>query len=234
MGAERLQTLDWPAVGSSLTDRGFAELPQVLTARECCDLIALYGEADLFRSRIEMARFRFGQGEYQYFRYPLPPLVEALRQALYPCLAPVANAWAGKLGAPQRYPERLETLLAECHRAGQIRPTPLMLRYGPGDFNCLHQDLYGAIAFPLQVVFFLSQPGDDYSGGEFLLVENAPRAQAMGRALVPRRGDALAITTRYRPAEGKRGAYRVGVRHGVSPVTRGERWTLGIIFHDGE
>jgi hypothetical protein len=226
--------IDWDQASSSLTDRGFAELPQILSAEECKDLVALYPRQELFRSRIDMAQYRFGKGQYQYFCYPLPPLIEELRQRLYPRLATVANTWAGLFQDDKQFPNTLNTLLDRCHEAGQTRPTPLMLRYEAGDFNCLHQDIYGAVAFPFQVVFFLSQPQDDYSGGEFLLVENPPRAQAMGRALRPNQGDALIITTRHRPAAGKRGTYKVSVRHGVSPVTAGLRWTMGIIFHDAE
>jgi hypothetical protein len=217
----------------SLTTRGFAQLPAVLTPAQCADLIALYSDPDRFRTRIDMQQYRFGRGEYQYFRYPLPPIVDHLRHSLYAALAPIANRWSDLLHTP-KFPDTLDALLEHCHARGQTRPTPLMLRYGPGDFNCLHQDLYGEIAFPFQVVCFLSEPGRDYTGGEFLLVENPPRAQSMGRALLPRQGDALVITTRYRPAAGKRGSYRVGVRHGVSEVTAGNRWTLGIIFHDAE
>jgi hypothetical protein len=226
--------IDWDRAAQSLTELGFAELPQVLCVRECEDIIALYPREELFRSRIDMAHYRFGRGEYQYFRYPLPRLVEELRHALYPRLAAVANAWAALLQDDDRFPDTLDTLLEQCHQRGQTRPTPLMLRYGPGDFNCLHQDIYGPVAFPFQVVFFLSQPQQDYYGGEFLMVENPPRAQAMGRALRPNQGDALVITTQYRPATGKRGVYKVKVRHGVSPVTAGQRFTMGIIFHDAE
>jgi len=224
--------IDWDRAAASLTERGFAELPSVLTDEQCRGLIELYPRHDLFRSRIDMTQYRFGKGEYQYFRYPLPPMVEVLRRNLYPRLAAVANHWATLMGSGDRFPDTLETLLEQCHNQGQTRPTPLLLRYGAGDYNCLHQDIYGPVAFPFQVVFFLSQPDHDYSGGEFLLVENPPRAQAMGRALRPNRGDAVVITTRHRPATGKRGVYRVAVRHGVSPVTEGHRWTLGIIFHD--
>lgn len=226
--------IDWDRASASLTDRGFAELPQILSAEECKDLVALYPRQELFRSRIDMAQYRFGRGQYQYFCYPLPPLIEELRQRLYPPLATVANTWAGLFQDDNQFPTTLNTLLERCHEVGQTRPTPLMLRYEAGDFNCLHQDIYGALAFPFQVVFFLSQPQDDYSGGEFLLVENPPRAQAMGRALRPNQGDALIITTRHRPAAGKRGTYKVSVRHGVSPITAGRRWTMGIIFHDAE
>jgi hypothetical protein len=226
--------VQWDEAAASLAERGFARLGRLLTPRDCDALIRLYGDASLFRSRIEMQQYRFGRGEYQYFRYPLPPLVEKLRHELYAGLAPVANQWAEQLGDAARFPDSLDALLARCHGEGQKRPTPLMLRYGAGDYNCLHQDIYGAIAFPFQVVCFLSQPGRDYRGGEFLLLENPPRAQSMGRVLAPEQGEAVAITTRHRPVEGKRGFYRVGVRHGVSEVTSGERWTLGIIFHDAE
>jgi len=229
----KTDTLNWDAIETSLDERGFATLPAVLTAAECDGLIALYANPDLFRSRIDMARFRFGRGEYQYFQYPLPPLVQTLRETLYEKIAPIANRWAPSIGT-QEFPAALSELTELCHQEGQTRPTPLMLHYRAGDFNCLHQDIYGKIAFPFQVVFFLSEPGRDYTGGEFLLTEQHPRAQSMGRVLHPRQGDAVIVTTRYRPAQGKRGTYRVGVRHGVSEVLEGQRWTLGIIFHDAE
>jgi hypothetical protein len=181
-----------------------------------------------------MTKYRFGRGEYQYFSYPLPPLVEDLRHALYSRLAGVANRWAEMFDSGDRFPETVSELLARCHEAGQLRPTPLVLRYREGDFNCLHQDIYGAIAFPFQVVCFLSQPGSDYEGGEFLLTEQVPRAQTIDRVFQPNQGDAMVITTRHRPGKGKRGVYRINVKHGVSPVSRGQRWTLGIIFHDAE
>lgn len=229
----RLGAVDWAAAHEALTREGFARLPRLLTAAECADLVSLYPREDLFRTRIDMARYRFGRGEYQYFAYPLPPMVEDLRRGLYPRLQPVANDWARMYGTSE-FPNSLDALLAACHEHGQTKPTPLMLRYGPGDFNCLHQDLYGAIAFPMQVVFFLSQIDRDYDGGEFLLMEQQPRAQSIGRVIRPDQGDALVITTRHRPAQGKRGAYRVNVRHGVSQVASGERWTMGIIFHDAQ
>jgi hypothetical protein len=231
---DRLATIDWQQVARSLSDHGFAPLPQLLSPADCTGLLALYDQPDRFRSRIDMAQYRFGKGEYQYFRYPLPPLVAELRAGLYQHLAPIANHWAELLAAPDRFPPSLETLLDRCHKSGQTRPTPLILRYGPGDYNCLHQDLYGEIAFPFQVVVFLSQPDRDYSGGEFLLVENPRRAQSIGHVFRPQQGQALVITTRHRPAAGRRGVYRIGVRHGVSQVTAGRRWTLGIIFHDAQ
>lgn len=225
--------IDWPAVSASLTARGFASLGPILTSAQCGEIAGLYSEDGLFRSRIDMQQHRFGRGEYKYFRYPLPPPIDRLRHKLYEGLVPIANHWS-ELLETSTFPSTLGALLDECHRRGQTRPTPLILRYGSGDFNCLHQDLYGALAFPFQVVCFLSEPGRDYSGGEFLLVENPPRAQSMGRALLPRQGEAIVITTRIRPGAGKRGAYRIGVRHGVSEITAGNRWTLGIIFHDAE
>lgn len=234
MGAERIDSIDWEAVAESLTRSGYARLAHVLSPEECGEIASWYGHPELFRDRIEMARYRFGRGEYQYFRYPLPKLVEDLRERLYERLSPIANHWASMLRGGSEFPATLTGLLEQCHRAGQTRPTPLLLRYGPGDYNCLHQDLYGAIAFPFQVVFSLSERGRDYDGGELLLVENPPRAQAMGRVLTPSQGDALVITNRDRPAAGTRGAYRVRVRHGVSEVTSGQRFTLGIIFHDAE
>lgn len=216
-----------------LAQRGYVELPGLLGREECEWAAGLYEERELFRSRIDMAQYRFGRGEYQYFRDPLPGLVRDLRHALYRRLVPVANEWAEMLGS-RVFPLAMDGLIEECREHGQARPTPLLLRYRAGDYNCLHQDLYGEVAFPFQVVCFLSEPGNDYKGGEFLLVEQAPRAQAMGRALRLRQGDGLVITTRHRPVQGKRGYYRVNVRHGVSPVTEGERWTLGIIFHNAK
>ena len=228
---QRLKAVDWADADASLSDNGFAQLPALLGPEECADLVALYSDPDRFRSRIDMARFRFGSGEYQYFRNPLPPLVKQLRRDLYGPLSRIANQWAAHLGTPE-FPGDLGQLLELCRRKGQTKPAPLLLHYKTGDYNCLHQDIYGEVAFPLQVVFFLSEPDRDYTGGEFLLVEQRPRAQSMGRVLLPRQGEAVAITTRYRPVQGARGTYKVNVRHGVSRVTSGERWTLGIIFYN--
>jgi uncharacterized protein len=229
---KRLNEIEWDKVAASLTADGFAQLPQLISREQCRKLSDLYQRADQFRSRIDMAKFRFGRGEYQYFRYPLPPIVEELRQSLYLRLRDVASEWAGLLHSGRAFPPTLNELLELCRQKGQSRPTPLLLRYGPGDFNCLHQDIYGDIAFPFQAVFFLSEPGTDYQGGEFLLIQQAPRSQTMGRSLTLHQGEALIITTRHRPAQGKRGWYKVAVRHGVSPVTAGSRYTLGVIFHD--
>jgi len=206
----------------------------LLTAKECDALIALYGNDQLFRSRIDMKRFRFGEGEYKYFTYPLPPLVQTLRETIYPRLAVIANGWATALGQPDIFPSNHAELLAVCRRKGQTKPTPLLLRYSAGDYNCLHQDLYGAVAFPLQLTAFLSRPDRDFSGGEFLLVEQRPRAQSRGEVMDPQQGEIVIFATRHRPVQGSRGHYRVNMRHGVSTVHSGSRFTLGVIFHDAQ
>jgi hypothetical protein len=232
--AERLARLDWPALEAGLWDQGWASAPAVLTREECDGLVRLYADEARFRSRVEMARHRFGEGDYKYFARPLPPLVEQLRVSTYPRLAGVANGWAEALGARERFPPALDAFLARCAKAGQTRPTPLLLHYEAGGYNCLHQDVYGAVGFPFQVVCFLSRPGQDYEGGEFLLVEQRPRAQSVGQAIVGGQGDLVVFTNRIRPARGARGFYRVNVRHGVSRLRSGTRYTLGIIFHDAE
>jgi hypothetical protein len=229
---ERLDALDWAVIQPSLWESGFAKAPAILTPAECQELIALYGDDRRFRSRIDMQRYRFGEGEYKYFAHPLPSIVSALREALYERLARLANAWEQALGSRRRYPPTLAGLLAVCARHGQTRPTPLLLRYEAGGYNCLHQDLYGEIAFPLQVTCFLSRRGVDYDGGEFLLVESRPRAQSVGHAIVTDQGEAVIFTTRTRPVRGTRGFYRATMRHGVSRLARGTRYTLGVIFHD--
>ena len=230
----RLAQLDWKAIEASLWERGYAKTDPLLTAEECEALVAMYSKDQLFRSRIDMKRFRFGEGEYKYFTYPLPPLVQALRENIYPRLAVIANAWAKALGQPERFPLSHEKLLAFCRRNGQTKPTPLLLRYAPGDYNCLHQDLYGAVAFPLQLTAFLSRPERDFSGGEFLLMEQRPRAQSRGEVLAPGQGELVIFATRHRPVQGSRGYYRVTMRHGVSTVHSGSRVTLGVIFHDAK
>ncbi|HKT35783.1 MAG TPA: 2OG-Fe(II) oxygenase [Nitrospira sp.] len=229
---ERLDRLDWKAIEASLWQRGYAKTDRFLTPEECDALIALYGQEQLFRSRIDMKRFRFGEGEYKYFTYPLPPLVQALRENIYPRLAVIANAWAKALGQPESFPPSHEKFLAFCRRRGQTKPTPLLLRYGAGDYNCLHQDMYGTVAFPMQLTAFLNRPERDFSGGEFLLVEQRPRAQSRGEVLAPEQGQIVIFATRHRPVEGTRGYYRVTMRHGVSTVHSGSRFTLGVIFHD--
>jgi hypothetical protein len=212
--------------------RGFARLGTLLSRAECESIRSLYDRPEVFRSRIDMARYRFGRGEYQYFSYPLPPRVQDLRLSLYAQLAPVAVDWMSALNLPAEYPAELPSFLEQCHAAGQTRPTPLLLRYCQGDFNCLHQDLYGEVVFPFQVVTCLSRPDAEFTGGELLLVEQQPRAQSIGHAIRMEQGEAVAITTRYRPVRGSRGYYRTNFRHGVSEVMSGERFTLGIIFHD--
>ena len=231
---DRLAQLDWKAIESSLWQRGYAKTDPLLTPEECDALVALYGKDALFRSRIDMKRFRFGEGEYKYFTYPLPPLVQVLRETIYPHLAVIANAWAKALGQPDSFPLTHDKLLAFCRRKGQVKPTPLLLRYAAGDYNCLHQDLYGTVAFPLQLTAFLTKRDRDFSGGEFLLVEQRPRAQSRGEVLAPEQGEIVIFSTRYRPVEGARGYYRVNMRHGVSTVRSGSRFTLGIIFHDAK
>jgi hypothetical protein len=211
---------------------GYALVPGLLDENDCAGLRATYERDALFRSRVVMERHRFGRGEYRYFAYPLPPLVERLRREMYRLLGPLANEWMERLGSAERFPLDLEQLLARCGEHEQTRPTPLLLKYGPGDFNCLHQDLYGEIAFPLQVTVFLNAPNDDYAGGEFVLAEQRPRTQTRIEVLAPQRGDGLVFPNRYRPVTGTRGTYRAAVRHGVSTVRSGERYTLGLIFHD--
>jgi uncharacterized protein len=216
----------------SLWTCGYARLGQLLNRQECEETRALYTQPELFRSRIDMARYRFGRGEYQYFQNPLPPRVDQLRHQLYGSLVNTAIEWMTALSLPKQYPADLESFLEECNTAGQSRPTPLLLKYGAGDFNCLHQDLYGDVFFPFQVVVCLSKPDDEFTGGELLLVEQQPRAQSIGHAIRLQQGEAVVITTRFRPVKGTRGFYRTNFRHGVSPLLSGERYTLGIIFHD--
>ena len=215
-----------------LGTNGWARTGPVLTARQCGELVQLYADEAKFRSRIDMARYRFGVGEYKYFAPPLPPLVRQLREACYPPLAAIANRWQEALGQPERYPSTLAEFLERCHKAGQTKPTPLLLRYEAGGYNCLHQDLYGDVAFPLQMTCLLSRPGVDFTGGEFLLVEQRPRAQSRGEAIALEQGEMVIFTTRHRPVQGTRGHYRVVMRHGVSTVRSGVRFTLGVIFHD--
>ncbi len=230
----RLAEMDWGAIERTLWDQGFAKTPPLLTPDECEALVGLYGDDSRFRSRVDMARYRFGEGDYKYLAHPLPPLVEALRGEAYPQLARLANAWEEALGSPTRYPSDLAGLLSLCRRHGQTKPTPLLLHYEAGGYNCLHQDLYGDIAFPLQITAFLSRRGVDYEGGDFLLVEQRPRVQSRGEAIHTERGELVIFPTRHRPVRGARGWYRTTMRHGVSTITRGTRYTLGIIFHDAK
>jgi hypothetical protein len=231
---ERVARYDWHRLAADLDAQGCAVLEKLLTPEECADLAALYPNEQHFRSHIHMARHGFGKGEYRYFTYPLPSLVAGLRTALYPRLAPVANAWNERMGVDACYPENHADFLRACHDAGQVRPTPLLLQYGPGDFNCLHQDLYGDLAFPLQVAILLSEPGRDFAGGEFVLTEQRPRMQSRVEVVPLRQGDAVAFAVHNRPVRGSKGHYRVNLRHGVSRVRAGQRHTLGIIFHDAK
>jgi hypothetical protein len=224
--------LDWPALTRDLDETGCALTPPVLGPGDCRALADLYDDDARFRSTVDMARHRYGSGQYRYFAHPLPPLVAALRAAFWPHLLAVARDWAGRLGREAPWPDRLDDWLAACHAAGQDRPTPLLLRYGPGDWNALHRDLYGDLVFPLQVVVGLDAPGADYTGGEFLLVEQRPRAQSRGTATTIGQGQALVFTTRDRPVPSARGWSAGAVRHGVSTVRAGRRRTLGLVFHD--
>jgi hypothetical protein len=230
--ASRVAGLAWDAVERDLDEHGYATTGPLLTAAECGDLIALYADESRFRSRIDMARYRFGEGEYKYFGHPLPSVVSDVREHAYPCLARVANRWMEALDLRERFPPSLAGLLARCARHGQRKPTPLLLRYQTGGYNCLHQDLYGAVAFPLQITVVLSRRGHDYTGGESLLVEQRPRAQSRGEVITLEQGEALIFPTRHRPVRGARGAYRTTIRHGVSRIRSGERYALGVIFHD--
>jgi hypothetical protein len=227
-----MTSLDWNALGAALDEQGWALLPRLLGSEACSEAAALWQDEGRFRSRVVMARHGFGRGEYRYFAHPLPDPVARLRSALYPPLAGVANRWQAALGRPDPYPAALEDYLARCRSAGQARPTPLLLRYGPGDYNCLHQDLYGAEAFPLQVAVLLSRPADDFTGGEFVLAEQRPRRQSRATVAPLEQGDALVFAVAERPVRGSRGFYRTRMKHGVSTIRSGERFTLGVIFHD--
>ena len=230
----RVGSLDWRAIAKDLNESGNAVLKEILTPSECEALARLYPNDEHFRSRVVMARHGFGRGEYKYFRYPLPNLLRQLRTALYAELAPIANQWNDAMGVAARYPDTHADFIERCHKAGQVRPTPLLLQYGPGDYNCLHQDLYGEHVFPIQVAFLLSEPERDFSGGEFLLTEQRPRMQSRPEVVALRQGDAVAFAVHHRPVHGTRGYYRVNMRHGVSRLRSGRRSTVGIIFHDAK
>ena len=231
---KRVAACDWPALGEELDKHGCAMIAGLLTADECRKLAASYPDDRHFRSRIVMSRHGFGRGEYKYFAYPLPPPIASLREALYPPLARIANRWNEALGETPRYPDEHAAFIARCHEAGQRRPTPLLLQYGEGDYNCLHQDIYGSLVFPLQVAILLSAPGRDFSGGEFVLTEQRPRMQSRAEVLPLGQGDGVIFPVHHRPVQGTRGVYRVNLRHGVSRLRSGQRHTLGIIFHDAE
>jgi hypothetical protein len=229
---ERIGRYDWNAAVADLDRHGCSVIEKLLAPGECEEIASLYPHENHFRSHVIMARHGFGKGEYRYFKYPLPDLLGDLRSALYPRLVPIANAWNERMAVGMRYPARHADFLQACHDAGQARPTPLLLRYGPGDFNCLHQDLYGELAFPLQVAILLSEPDRDFTGGEFVLTEQRPRKQSRAEVVPLRRGDAVVFAVHNRPVQGSKGSYRVNLRHGVSRVRSGQRHTLGIIFHD--
>ena len=230
----RINHQGWPALSAKLHDRGFAVTGQLLTEQECEALVNRFESDAPYRKHVVMARHNYGRGDYKYFAYPLPGSVSMLRQAVYPHLAPVANEWAMRLRRDIRFPDSHDDYLQKCHDAGQVRPTPLVLRYREGDFNCLHQDLYGDLYFPFQMVVLLSEPGRDFEGGEFMLVENRPRAQSVGSVVKLQRGQAIIFAVNERPRMGARGYHRTTLRHGVSELQYGERYTLGIIFHDAK
>jgi hypothetical protein len=230
--AGRADAADWTAITAEVNDVGCALTPRLLTAAECGQIAGLYDRGELFRSTVEMARYRFGEGEYKYFAHPFPEPVEQLKQVLYPRLLPIARDWHAKLGRPAPWPDTLDEWLAMCHAAGQTKSTPILLRYETGGWNALHRDLYGDLVFPLQVVINLSDPGADHTGGEFLLLEQRPRAQSRGTATLIPQGHGLVFTTRDRPVKSARGWSAGPVRHGVSAVRSGRRFTLGLVFHD--
>ncbi|WP_315815565.1 2OG-Fe(II) oxygenase [Paraflavitalea speifideaquila] len=231
---DQINALDWTTAEESLHTTGYALLPRVLDAATCDHLVKQYDQANLYRKTIVMERYRFGLGEYKYFKYPLPDLLQDIRQTVYAKLAVVANAWMKALQIDRQYPPTHTALQALCREQGQIHPTVLILQYGQGGHNTLHQDLYGDLFFPIQLVLFLNEPGDDYTGGEFVLTQQVPRAQSKAIVLTPRKGDLLLFTTNFRPVKGSKGYYRVNMKHGVSEVHSGQRHTLGIIFHDAQ
>ena len=231
---DRVNALDWPRISQDLDTQGSAILERLIPSDECRAVVALYPQDDLFRSRVVMARHGFGSGEYKYFAYPLPQIVAELRTELYPRLAPIANKWNIRMGIEIQYPESHAEFIKRCHNAGQNKSTPLLLQYASGDYNCLHQDLYGEHVFPIQVAILLSEPVKDFIGGEFVLTEQRPRMQSRPEVVPLRQGDAVAFAVHHRPVQGARGFYRVNLRHGVSRIRSGHRHTVGIIFHDAK
>lgn len=229
---ERLNLIDWHLVMERMNEKGYAQLSRVLSPEECKQLIDNYSNEEWYRKTITMERYRFGLGEYKYFNYPLPSLIQTIRETVYPKLAVIANKWMQVLNIDQRFPNTFVELQQLCHAIGQVKPTVLILKYGKGGHNTLHQDLYGELFFPIQLVMFLNEPGEDYTGGEFVLTQQTPRAQSKAIVLQPKRGDVLLFTTNFKPVKGTHGYYRVNMKHGVSEVHNGERHTLGIIFHD--
>ena len=230
--AGRVKALDWERVSKDLDAQGCAMIERLLSPAECEALAELYPEDSIFRSRVVMGRHGFGRGEYKYFSYPLPDIVAGLRTSIYPHLVPIANRWNTAMGIDARYPAQHADFIAQCHDAGQLRPTPLLLQYAADDYNCLHQDLYGAQVFPFQVTILLSEPGRDFTGGEFVLTEQRPRMQSRPEVVPLRQGDAVVFAVHHRPVQGTRGFYRVNLRHGVSRLRSGHRHTVGVIFHD--
>ena len=228
----RVDAFDWKRISNDLDAQGCAVIERLVSPEECGALAGLYVRDDIFRSRVVMARHGFGRGEYKYFSYPLPDIIAELRTLLYPKLVAIGNCWNEAMGMAMRYPEKLADFIKRCHEAGQLRPTPLLLQYEPGDYNCLHQDLYGEHVFPIQVTILLSEPGRDFTGGEFVLTEQRPRMQSRPEVVPLRQGDAVAFAVHQRPVQGRRGVYRVNLRHGVSRIRSGRRHTAGIIFHD--
>ena len=229
---DRVKGLDWGQVSYGLYTQGYAVSEKLVTPEECDALAGLYPKDEIFRSRVVMERHGFGRGEYKYFSYPLPVVISELRTSIYPRLAPIANRWNEAMGIAVRYPEKHVDFIQRCHDAGQLRPTPLLLQYGPGDYNCLHQDLYGEHVFPIQLTILLSEPGRDFTGGEFVLTEQRPRMQSRPEVIPLLQGDAVLFAVHHRPVQGTRGVYRVNLRHGVSRLRSGHRHTLGVIFHD--
>src|ERR1700722_2260344 len=230
----RVEKVDWTTVSADLDAYGWSGFQKLLTAQESADISGLYADGGKFRSQVIMAQHGFGRGEYKYFSYPLPGLVAGLRTAIYPHLAPVANRWNEAMGIQVRYPDSHEVFIERCHQAGQTRPTPLLLQYGSGDYNALHQDVYGEHVFPLQLAILLSEPERDFTGGEFVLTEQRPRMQSTAQVVPLRQGDGVVFAVQHRPVVGTRGSYRVNLRHGVSRLRSGRRHTLGIIFHDAK
>ena len=227
-----LSTTDWQSVSESMNEKGYAIIPKILSDEQCNELIQEYNNENLYRKTVIMERYRFGLGEYKYFDYPLPKTIQTLRETIYPKLSPIANLWMKVLNIDKIFPNTFEKLQSLCHQNNQLKPTPLILKYGKGGFNTLHQNLYGEIYFPMQCVLFLNEPDKDFTGGEFVLTQQTPRAQSKAIVLKPKKGDMLIFTTNFRPVKGTRGYYRVNMKHGVSEVISGERHTLGVIFHE--
>jgi len=227
-----IASLNWEAITKAMHQNGYAVVPGLLSPEQCDELKVGYNNTNAYRKIVVMERYRFGLGEYKYFNYPLPDIIQTIRESVYPKLAPIANAWMKVLNIETCFPDIFAELQALCHTNNQVKPTPLILKYGPGGFNTLHQDLYGDVYFPIQTVLFLTEPDEDYTGGEFVLMQQTPRAQSKAIVLKPKKGDMLIFTTNFRPVKGSKGYYRVNIKHGVSELHSGERYTLGIIFHD--